>query len=469
MKRDLDALTRRTFDVLVIGGGIYGLTLAYDAAQRGLSVALVERNDFGSGTSFNHLRTLHGGLRYLQTLDLSRARESVRERRTLAVIAPDAVRPLQFVLPLGSSLMRGPLAMTLGFALDAVVARDRNDGVPDSHRLPRGRVVGDTAVWYDYEAVEADRLTFAFAVAAAAHGAVLANHVEATALLFDGPRVTGASIGDVESGRTLEVAARETVNATGGAIAGLLPPDGRAAGARVPMLKAMNLVTRREAGDTAQGGITAAGRTVFMVPWRGRALFGTWESPVLCDPEDTRVSEADVARFIAELNEAYPALRLVREDVAVVHRGIVPAIVRGARVGLAAQEQVVHGNGLTSVAGAKYTTARAVAERLVDGLMVRLGQPAVTCRTATTPLPGRGVPPATGDPLVWAAREEMARTLADAVIRRTGMGSLGFPGAEALGRAASIVGAELGWSEERRQSEIAAVTRFYDYDVRLRT
>src|SRR5438094_3599338 len=100
MPRDLDRRTGRTFDVLVVGGGIYGLTIAYDAAQRGLSVALVERNDFGSGASFNHLRTIHGGLRYLQSLDLKRARESVRERRTIARIAPHAVRPIAFALPL---------------------------------------------------------------------------------------------------------------------------------------------------------------------------------------------------------------------------------------------------------------------------------------------------------------------------------------------------------------------------------
>src|SRR6202011_133151 len=99
MIRDVDRLTAATFDILVVGGGIYGLTIAYDAAQRGLSVALVERDDFGSGASFNHLRTIHGGLRYLQTLDVGRARESVRERRTLAHIAPDGVRPLGFVLP----------------------------------------------------------------------------------------------------------------------------------------------------------------------------------------------------------------------------------------------------------------------------------------------------------------------------------------------------------------------------------
>src|SRR6202162_1953619 len=109
--RDLDRLTARTFDVLVVGGGIYGLTIAYDAAQRGLSVALIERDDFGAGISFNHLRTIHGGLRYLQTLDIRRARESVRERATLARIAPHAVEPLSFALPLYRSLRTSKTAM----------------------------------------------------------------------------------------------------------------------------------------------------------------------------------------------------------------------------------------------------------------------------------------------------------------------------------------------------------------------
>src|SRR6185503_3397679 len=141
MIRDLDRLTGRTFDLLVVGGGIYGLTIAYDAAQRGLAVALIDRHDFGSVASFNHLRTIHGGLRYLQHFDLKRARESVRERRTVARIAPHAVRPLPFALPLYRSLMRGKLAMRAGFALDRVVSAGRNHGVPASHRLPGGRVV----------------------------------------------------------------------------------------------------------------------------------------------------------------------------------------------------------------------------------------------------------------------------------------------------------------------------------------
>src|SRR5215470_9780962 len=142
MIRDPGRLSSQPFDVAVVGGGVYGLTIAYDAAQRGLSVALVERDDFGSGASFNHLRTIHGGLRYLQKLDLPRARESVRERRTVARIAPHAVRPLPFAVPLYRSLRRGKLAMRAGFLLDSFVAAGKNRGVPASHRVPRGKVVG---------------------------------------------------------------------------------------------------------------------------------------------------------------------------------------------------------------------------------------------------------------------------------------------------------------------------------------
>jgi glycerol-3-phosphate dehydrogenase len=535
MTRDLDQLTSRTFDVLVVGGGIYGLTIAYDAAQRGLSVALVERNDFGSGSSFNHLRTIHGGLRYLQSLDISRARESIGERRTTARIAPQAVRPLPFAVPIYRSLMRGKLAMRAGFALDRLVSADRNRGAPASHRLPGGRVVSRShaaerfpglrrqgltgaAVFYDYVTTEPDRLTFSFALAAAEHGASLANYVEAVAPLVDGRRVTGVSARDTLSTRTLEIAARLTVNATGGRVDGLLKPLGISTG--IPMLKAMNLVTKRDAGDEALGGRSASGRNLFLVPWRDRALFGTWESDRTCDPDDTTVSERDVATFMAELNQAFPALDLSMADVTLVHRGVVPAAVHGDRVSLQGHEQIrdhaTEGfEGLLTVAGTKFTTARGVAERVTDTVLSKLKQRPVPCRTAKTPLPGgslrdiglaiadarrefdQGLPtdtiphliaaygsryrdvmeiaadrpgwrtrlapdsPVIGAELVLAARKEMAPTLADIVIRRTPLGALGHPGDDAVARAAAIVGGELGWSEDRRRDEIAAVDAFY--------
>jgi glycerol-3-phosphate dehydrogenase len=532
MIRDVDRLTAATFDVLVVGGGVYGLTIAYDAAQRGLSVALVERDDFGSGASFNHLRTIHGGLRYLQTLDVGRARESIRERRTLARIAPHAVRPLPFALPLYRSLTRGKIAVGAGLLLDRLVSFDRNRGVPPGHRLPGGRIVSrgtailrfpglrrqgltGAAVWHDYITTEADRLTFTWALAADQHGAVLANHVEARAPLTEGKRVVGVRAVDTAGGRELDIAARVTVNATGADVDRLLAPLG--ASARVPLLKAMNLVTCRDAGEEALGGVAKSGRHLFLVPWRERALFGTWESRETCAPGDHGVNERDVAAFIVDLNQAFPSLDLKLADVTHVHHGAVPAVAHAdGRASLQRHEQVrADIEGLISVAGAKYTTARAVAERVTDTVLKMLQHAAVPCRTATAALPGgsvrdvsltiaearrdhdEGLPadtiphlvaaygsryrdvlelagnrpewrtriapdsPVVGAELVWAARHEMVVTLADAVIRRTPLGALGYPGDAALSRAADIVGAELRWSDVRRREEVSAVRGFY--------
>jgi glycerol-3-phosphate dehydrogenase len=543
MDRDLDRLTARTFDVLVVGGGIYGLTIAYDAAQRGRSVALIERDDFGSGSSFNHLRTIHGGLRYLQSLDVARARESIQERRAIARIAPQAVRPLPFAVPLYRSLLRGKLAMRAGFALDRLVAADRNRGVLPSHRLPGGRVVSRSqaaqrfpglkrqgltgaAVFYDYLTTEPDRFTFSYALAAAEHGAVLMNHVEAIAPRVDGTRVVGVTARDGLGAGSVDIAARVTVNATGGGVDALLAPLGISSG--IAMMKAMNLVTRRDAGDEALGGRSPSGRNLFLVPWRDRALFGTWESATTCAPGDTSVSERDVAAFITELNQAFPALDLTLADVTLVHRGVVPAAVRGGAVALEGHEQIRdHASqgveGFLTVAGTKFTTARRVAERITDLLLTKLHEKPVACRTGTTPLPGgslrdiglaiaearrefdEGLPtdtiphliaaygsryrdvmeiaatrpewrarlaadsPVIGAELVLAARKEMAPTLADIVVRRTPLGALGHPGEAALTRAAAIVGAELGWSDDRRRHEIATVDAFYGSVNALKT
>jgi glycerol-3-phosphate dehydrogenase len=535
MIRDVDRLASETFDVLVVGGGVYGLAVAYDAAQRGLSVALVERDDFGSGASFNHHRTIHGGLRYLQHFDVGRARESVRERRTIARIAPHTVRPLPFAVPLYRSLLRGKLAMHAGFLLDRVVSAGRNRGVPASHRLPGGRVVSRStaiqrypglrrqgltgaAVFYDYVTLEPDRLTFAFAIAGVEHGASLANHVDALEPIVDGRRVAGVRVRDGLDGRQFDIAARVTVNATGSQVDRLLKALGINSG--IPMFKAMNLVTSRDAGDEALAGRSLLGRNLFLVPWRERALFGTWESQTTCDPCDANVDERDVASFVTELNQAFPSLDLTLRDVTLIHRGVVPAAVRGSKISLEGHDLVRdHASqgveGLVSVVGTKYTTARAVAERVTDLVLRKSGRASTACRTASVALPGGGLrdvglaiadarrdhdaglpsdtiphliaaygsryrdvldiadrpewrkriakeSPVIGAELVWAVRKEMAITLADAVIRRTPLGALGYPGDDALERAAAIVGAERKWSDVQRRDEIESVKRFYD-------
>src|SRR5215212_3153992 len=407
MNRDLGQLTHDSFDVLVIGGGIYGLTAAYEAAQRGLRVALVERRDFGSGTSFNHHKTLHGGLRYLQTGDLRRMRESIAERRAFARIASQLLSPQKFVTPTWPRLARSRMALRAAFLADQVLGLNRNAGIPESHHLPGGHVLSRDeffamvpgarglpatggALWYDYRTDENDRLTLAFGLAAARFGAVLVNYADAIEPLRDGTRITGMKVRDAVTGDSVDVRARITLNAAG-------PGAGRvmaAFGARrvFPLIKAMNLVTTREATDPAVALPTSDGRLLVTLPWFGRLTIGTSHGARLCGADDTLVSRSEVCAFVAEINSAFPWLALGIDEVSLVHRGVVPAKVReGEPPALLDRAEVrdhsIDGiDGAVTVVGVKYTTARLLAERTVDLIGEKLGQRIAPSRTSELPL-----------------------------------------------------------------------------------
>jgi len=411
MTRDLSRLTSAPFDVLVIGGGIHGLAVAYDAAQRGYAVALVERGDFGSGSSFNHAKTVHGGLRSLQSGDVFKARFSVRERRAMARIAPHLVTPLAFVMATTRSLTRSTMALRLGFLADALIGFDRNAGVEPGLRLPAGRVIPREsyralfganaraeatggARWTDYQMPESDRLTLAFAEAACRHGAVLANYLEALDPLVREGRVAGIRAVDRLDGTPIEIAARVTVNAAGAHCRPWMTAFG--ATPDFPLLKAMNLVTTRPAGRVAMGAPASGGRLLLIMPWHGRMLVGTSHSDTAAEPGDNTVSQGELASFVDEVNSAFPALALEADEVSLVHRGVVPAVRdRRGVLGLMGHHRVhdhrVDGiEGAVSVVGVKYTTGRGVAEQVVDLIGRKLGRSAPPCRTGTTRLPGSG-------------------------------------------------------------------------------
>ena len=481
-------LASAEFDLLVIGGGIHGLTAAYDAAQRGLSVALVERGDFGGATSFNHLKTIHGGLRYLQTADFARMRESIRERRAFARIAPRFVAPLAFVTPTSSSLTRNAAAMKAAFALDAIVGSDRNNDLPPSHHLPPGRLVSSDecralvgadgepvmrggALWYDYETVQGDRLTLAFALAADARGAALANYVEAAGALMSGRTITGIKARDVFTNNTFDIRARAFVVAAGPWTSTFLSH----AGVRRswPLMKVMNLVTSRPARRAALAMPAKSGRALIMLPWQGRTLVGTGESTVEQPADAQQARRPEVSAFLAEINETFPGFNLDADEVTLVHRGIVPAVAAAKTAGglsLLGHSKVCDHSAdgvanLVSVVGVKYTTARAVAEQVTDLVFAKLGRPAVRCRTTETLLPTAGQSDAaSANPIQQAVEVEMAHTLADVVVRRTGIGAAGYPGDGAVHDHARTMKQLCGWSIERTSSEIAALKRFYDVE-----
>lgn len=534
--RDLTRLATTKYDVLVVGGGIYGLTIAYDAASRGLATALVDRGDFGSGASFNHQKTVHGGLRSLQTGSLRQARESILERRALARIAPWLLRPLPFIVGTHRSLTRGRMALRVAFSIDRWLGRDRNAGVEPELHLPAARLLSRAAAlrffpgirqdrltgaaqWYDYQMVEADRLTMAFAAAADRAGADVANYVEAATPIRSGSRIAGMTARDLLTGSEIPIEARAVVNAAGAWAGAVMTSLG--VRRTVPLLKAMNLVTAKPAGDIALVAPGASGRMLTLVPWRGRALVGTAQSPALTDAFDTGVTLAEVETFIADANRAFPALQLTPADVTLVHRGVVPAADGTKTPELRPSPAILdHGSdgapGAYTVIGVKYTTARRVAETTVDLVARGLRKRIARSRTATMVLPGAGIAdhealiietaragdvelsmaeirhligryaeraadivrlmrnradlrgavsasaPTLRAEVVYAIRHEAAVHLTDIAVRRTGAGAAGRPDDDTIRGMAAIAARELEWDAARTHDEIAAVDRVYD-------
>jgi glycerol-3-phosphate dehydrogenase len=477
MHRDVAALEPRAFDVLIIGAGIVGAATAWDAAQRGLGVALVEAGDFGGGTSWNSLKTIHGGLRHLQHLDVAGVRESVRERRALLTIAPAIVEPLSFVVPAQGAGSRGPLALAAALRLYDLLSRDRNRGVPESRRLRASRLLSAQALrallpgidapkggilWQDAQIVRPEALLLSFVRAAAAAGACVANYVEALAITSEAGRVTGARVRDAVSGREMTIRASVVVTAVGHALDPLLERSSLAA-TRVPWLSAINLVMRRQPPPVAIGG-SVGRRHLFAVPWRGVTMIGTDYT------RETSVAPERVAAFARDAAAAFPWMALHPDDVVLVHRGFVPGedgtSLRSRDVVLGPRALGVQ--GLLAAVASKYTTARALAEKTVDQAFVLLGRPRAACQTATTTLPLDAAPAATLEAQVRrAVQEEMAFHLTDVVLRRTDVGTAGAPSADVLDRVVAVMAKELGWDMPRVAAERQALAdTFADADVR---
>lgn len=466
MRRDLAALTDRPHDLVVIGGGIHGAAVAWDAAQRGLSVALVEAADFGSGASWNSLKTVHGGLRHLQRADLAGLRESARERTALLRIAPRLVRPLPFLVPTYAGQPPSRLALFAGLRLSDLLTLGRNRGLPAGQGVPDGRMLSSRemidrvpaldsagltggAEWTDAQVASTERLLLAILHAANDAGAALANYAEVTRLERADGRVTGVAVRDVLGGDTLSVRGRLVVNAAGPALDQVLSLAGLAR-SPVPMLHAANLVLDRAVVATHAVGARAGGRFLFLVPWQGRSIVGTTYAAGGVPPA--------AAEFLSEVRRAFPWAGLREGDVALVHRGRVPGT-GGAR-GLRTRSRVIDHEqedglaGLLSVLSAKYTTARAMAERAVDVAVRRLGHRAAPCRTSSTLLPHATALAGTlGEQGRRAAREEAAVHLEDAVLRRLDLATAGRPPQAVVDEVAAAMAGELGWGVGRLRHE----------------
>jgi glycerol-3-phosphate dehydrogenase len=400
----LHALRTETFDLLVIGGGITGAGVARDGAMRSLRVALVERDDFASGTSSRSSRLVHGGVRYLEQGTLGLVVESSRERRTLLRIAPHLVRPLSFVWPVYRGARIARWKLSFGLTLYDALALFRNVGrherldargvLAREPRLSALQLVGGAFYW---DTVTDDaRLTLSTILSAQRAGAVIVNHARVAELVRDGDRIVGARVVDAATSCEVEVRARLVVNATGpwsGRIEAMAH-TGSITGAR--RSKGVHVsVPRTRVGNLSALTLIAPqdGRVMFVLPAGAFTIIGTTDTFDDVAPEEVRATRGDVAYLLEAANHYFPDARLTEQDVVSAWAGLRPFAATAADEldpsSVSREHAIVETSpGLVSVTGGKLTTYRAMSSEVIDIVQRSLGGSRTRCHTAEEPLAG---------------------------------------------------------------------------------
>ena len=532
MKRFIESHNGQPYDVIIIGGGITGAAVAYEASTRGLSVALVEKGDFGGATSAATSKMIHGGLRYLANGEFGVVRESLRERRIMENIAPNFVYPLPFLVPLYKSVKNVKRIMQIGMILYDLLSYDKGFTWDKAKKLPSHRIlsVEDTLAlekvvnpdglvggiaFNDCENIIPERLTLAFIKSAVKHGAHVSNYAKVEDFLREQGKIKGVVVRDLLSNMTVKIRGRITINC-GGPWADLIldVASGKQAPQHVRRSEGIHIVTRRLVDKYVVGVLTPSGQRCNIMPWRGHSLIGTTDKEYKGNPDDYRVTRESVEEFISEVNGGFGQPGLVKyPDITYVYGGLRPLIEDQTKdVYKTSRRYEIYDNekdglaGLISVEGGKYTTSRGLAENVLRLVMKKAGKGYKKSVTAgqylagceikdintfvasaksanrdfaestvdylariygtefnnvmeiarsekmyAAPLDADGEMPAQ---VVYAIKNEMACTLTDILLRRTGIGTLGNPGSEVLESIAAITARELKWDTARTDLEL---------------
>jgi len=505
---------RDPWDIAVIGGGATGMGVAVDAASRGLDVVLVEAYDFGKGTSSRSTKLVHGGVRYLEQGNVPLVMSALKERGLLRQNAPHLVHDLAFVVP-NYSWWEAPfygiglklydlLAGKYGFGPSKLLSKEET-----LERLPalepeelRGGVV-----YYDGQ-FDDSRLLIHLAMTAADHGATVVNYCPATGLLRDDEGyVNGLTARDAETGEELSMHARIVVNATGVFTDSIRRMADAEAETLVVTSQGIHLVFDRSflKGDTAlMVPRTSDGRVLFVIPWHGHAVAGTTDTPLDAPSLEPRPLDEEI-EFILETAGRYLTRPPTRADVLSVYVGLRPLVKGEGKTSALSRDHVIHvdPSGLLTITGGKWTTYRHMAEDCVDHCITLGRLRDVPCRTRDLRIHGylysragqsgaeiedwrsasdalavygadaeaiRGLAqsdaalgetldtdlPYKGAEIVWAAREEMARSVEDALARRTRALFLNAKSAIAMAPAAArLLARELGRGNDWVDAQLA--------------
>ena len=451
MKRDLEAMSAKTYDLVIVGGGITGACIARDASLRGLSVALVERRDFASATTSASSKLIHGGLRYLQNLELGLVRESLRERRLWSNTAPHMVDPLTFLMPITSRRIKDRLVRAIGLTLYDWLAYDRNrlddpeKSIPAHKKLNRKEVLAlepglasegltGAMIFYDYQMYSPERLALECILSAVEAGADAANYAEVVEFLRADGRVTGVRVRDhLGTGGASDgpdasempehlVHGRLVVNAAGpwaDILMGFLHKDKQGVPQPSKHLirsKGIHVLTRSLTHGYAIAVPYEHGH-FFILPWRGHSIIGTTDTVFKGDPDGVHVTEKDIINFLAVVNKGFPGAKLHRSDVLYFYCGLRPIVDQStsedekepasepgapkadepdsytaSRASEIYDHEVEEGvPGILTVIGGKWTTSRNLAEKVVDLVLTKLDKPKAAGTTDHVPTYGGAV------------------------------------------------------------------------------
>jgi len=408
MKRDFEDITKRTFDLVIVGGGIIGTGIARDAALRGLKTLLVEKEDFSYGTTSASTRLIHGGLRYLRHFEFGLVRQDMREREVLLKIAPHLVSPLPFLIPIISHMER--IVMAAGMRLYDLLSYDKT--VPSYRHFSRRRTMEmepdmkldrnlGSYLYYDCQIAFAERLCLENVLCASGRGADTVNHARLTGITRSGDSGYLVQVEDTLSGKVHQIETRMVVNAAGpwmDQICGMLDTGSK------PMMrrtKGIHLVIPGISNNALVLFAHSDGRLFFVIPWEGYSLIGTTDTDYLEDSDTVYADADDVDYLLTEVKRAFPGVR--KEDIFYTFAGLralagsagesASNVTRSHR--LIDHESVEGIKGFISVVGGKITGFRAIAEEVVDLVCKKLGMK-IPCTTAQTPLPGAPAVPRQG-------------------------------------------------------------------------
>ena len=394
------------YDVVVVGGGINGAGIARDAALRGLRVLLLEKNDFGSGTSSWSSRLIHGGLRYLEYLEFPLVFESLHERRRLRQLALHLVKRLRLNIPIYEQSRRSKLIVRLGMIAYDLLSIGKN--IPRHKMLSRDELIEaepgilqeglrGAAQYYDAQVTFAERLVLENVVGAKEAGADVRNYCSAIGINVSQGKVQSIHFLGEGSEQETEVTTGLVVNAAGPWVDRVLATVNREFPRFMGGTKGSHIVVGRfdgAPGNALYVEAAADGRPFFIIPWNGQYLIGTTDIRYHGDPADVAASEEEIRYLLDETNRVFPGAKLTFQDIHFAYAGVrpLPHRKKGPESAITRKHIIKkHGRvakGLISIIGGKLTTYRNLAEHVVD-LVVRLSKSdASRCETRSKPLPG---------------------------------------------------------------------------------